>query len=74
MSDLRHAATFFLIFAMTLLLYGTLLARTGNKRLLPVNAARSVRGPADVRRVGDIVVAVGAIIGTVALLVRLVVH
>ena len=71
MNDLRHAATFFLIFAISLVLYGALLAKTGNKGLLPARASHSVRGPQDVRRVGSVTMAVGAVVGALALAVRL---
>lgn len=72
MNDLAHAATFFMIFAVTLVLYGAVLARTGNKDLLPYRAMHSVRNKADVRRVGRIVVIVGLVIGALSLLVRLI--
>ena len=74
MNDLLHASTLFLVFAATLVLYGAVLAWTGNKSLLPVRASHSIRGPHDVRRVGRIVVIVGLVIGALALVVRLLVR
>lgn len=72
MNDLSHAATFFLIFAIVLALYGAELARTGNKKLLPYRAERSVRGPDDVRRVGKISMVIALVIGALAVLVKLI--
>ena len=71
MNDLIHASTFFLIFEVTLVGYGTLLAYTGNKNLLPQRAMHSVSGPDDVRRVGRIVVRVGIAVAVAALILRL---
>ena len=71
MNDLLHASTLFLIFALTLVLYGALLAKTGDKNLLPYRAMHSVRGSHDVKRVGRIVVVVGLVIGLAALLLRI---
>ena len=72
MNDLSHVGTFFLIFAGTLMLYGAILARTGNAELLPYRAQFSVRNKDDVRRVGRIVVVVGLVIGVAALLLKIV--
>ena len=71
MSDLLHASTLFLIFAAALACYGAILARTGNKNLLPYRAMHSVRGSGDVRRVGRAVVLIALAIGALALLIRL---
>lgn len=73
MNDLLHASTLFLAFALALVLYGVLLAKTGKKELLPYRAMHSVRGPSDVRRVGRITVIVGVVIGALALLARVLV-
>lgn len=67
MNDLLHASTFFLIFCAALLIYGAVLAKTGNKNLLPIRAARSVRNAQDVRRVGRITIKVGLVIGVISL-------
>jgi len=72
MNDLVHASTFFTIFALMLVLYGAVLAATGNVGLLPRRASLSIKGPDDVRRVGRIVLIVGAVIGAIALVVGLV--
>lgn len=68
MNDLRHAGTFFLIFALVTVLYGSILAKTGNKDLMPYRAIHSISGPSDVKRVGRIVVVVGLVIAGMALL------
>lgn len=67
-NDLTHVGTLFLIFALVLALYAAILAHTGNRDWLPLRAARSVRGPEDVRRVGRITLVVALVIGAAALL------
>jgi hypothetical protein len=68
MNDLAHASLFLLIFALALVLYGLLLAKTGNRNLMPYRATHSIRNKEDVRRVGRIVVMVGLVLGAVMLL------
>lgn len=70
MNDLLHASTLFLIFALAVVLYGAILAKTGDKELLPYRAMHSVRTREDVVRVGRISMWVGLVIGAFALLVR----
>ena len=70
MDDLRHLGTFLLIFAAMLMGYGTLLARTGNKDLMPMRAVHSVHGPDEVRHVGRLVIVVGCCVIVAALLLR----
>ena len=65
MNDLLYASLFLCIFALALMAYGAILAKTGNKELLPMRAIHSVRGPEDVKRVGRIVVVVGLVVGIV---------
>lgn len=69
MNDLAHASLFLLIFALALMLYGLLLAKTGNRDLMPYRATHSIGGKDDVRRVGRIVVVVGLALGALMLLV-----
>ncbi len=68
MNDLAHASLFLLIFALALVLYGLLLAKAGNRNLMPYRATHSIRNKEDVRRVGRIVVMVGLVLGAVMLL------
>ncbi len=68
MNDLLHAGTLFLAFSIALVLYGWILAKTGNRNLLPYRAMHSVRDERDVRRVGSIVVRVGLVIGLASVL------
>lgn len=70
MNDLAHASLFMLIFALTLVLYGLLLAKTGNRDLMPYRAIHSIRNKEEVKRVGRIVVVVGLVLGA-AMLVAL---
>lgn len=70
MNDLAHASLFLLIFALALVLYGLLLAKTGNRDLVPYRATHSIRNKDDVKRVGRIVVVVGLVLGAVMLLVH----
>ena len=74
MNDMAHASLFLLIFAVALVLYGLLMVKTGNKDLIPYRAIHSVRNADDVRHVGRIVMAVGAVLGAAMLLVTLVVR
>jgi len=68
MNDLAYASLFLLIFALSLMLYGLLLARTGDQNLMPYRTAHSIRNEDDVRRVGRIVVIVGLVLGTAMIL------
>ena len=70
MNDLAHACLFLLIFALALVLYGLLLAKTGNRDLMPYRAVHSIRNKEEVKRVGRIVVVVGLVLGAVMLLVH----
>lgn len=70
MNDLLHVGTFFLIFGAALVCYGAILAKTGDKELLPYRAMHTVRNKQDVMRVGRIVIVVGVVIGVAALLLR----
>ena len=70
MNDLAHASLFMLIFALALVLYGLLLAKTGNRDLMPYRAIHSIRNKDDVKCVGRIVVVVGLVLGAVMLLVH----
>ena len=70
MNDLAHASLFLLIFALALVLYGLLLAKTGNRDLMPYRAVHSIRNKEEVKRVGRIVVVVGLVLGAVMLLVH----
>lgn len=74
MNDLAHASLFLLIFALMLILYGLLLAKTGDRNLMPYRATHSIRNKDDVRRVGRIVVMVGLVLGAVMFLVLVVTH
>ena len=74
MNDLAHASTLFFIFAAALILYGALIARSGNAELLPLRARHSIRGAEDVRRVGRYVLIVGVVIGAIALLCAIIAH
>lgn len=65
--DFVGVTTLFAIFGAALLLYGFVLFRTGNKDLLPLRAQYSVRGKADVMRVGKYVLIIGAILLVVML-------
>lgn len=67
MNDLAHASLFMLIFAVALVLYGLLLAKTGNRDLMPYRAQHSIRNKEDVKRVGRIVIVVGLVLGAVML-------
>ncbi|MDO4404923.1 MAG: hypothetical protein Q4C09_07785 [Atopobiaceae bacterium] len=71
MNDLLHVGTFFLIFAAVLVVYGGVIAATGDKNLLPLRAQLSIRNKQDVMRVGRIVVIVGLVIGVLALMLRI---
>ena len=73
MNDALHAATFFIIFAVALFIYGGAIYATGDKSLLPLRAQLSIRGPEDVKRVGLITARVGLVIGVLAFIVRLLV-
>lgn len=68
MNDLAHASLFLLIFALALVLYGLLLAKTGNRDLMPYRATHSIRNKEEVKRVGRIVVVVGLVLGVAMLL------
>ena len=70
MNDLAHASLFLLIFALALVLYGLLLAKTGNRDLMPYRATHSIRNKEEVMRVGRIVVVVGLVLGVAMLLVH----
>ena len=74
MNDLAHAGTLFLVFALLLVLYGGVIAVTGDKELLPYRARHSIRTKEDVRRVGRITVVVGLVVGGLALLLKVVAH
>lgn len=67
MNDLAHASVFLLIFALALVLYGLLLAKTGNRDLMPYRAMHSIRNKEEVRHVGRIVVVVGLVLGATML-------
>ena len=68
MNDLAHASLFLLIFALALVLYGLLLAKTGNRDLMPYRTTHSIRNKEEVMRVGRIVVVVGLVLGVAMLL------
>lgn len=68
MNDFQHASTFFLIFAVVLLLYALLIVKTGDKRYLPLRAQHSVRTKEDVRRAGRATVKVALVIAALALI------
>lgn len=68
MDEMHNVSLFFLFFAAALLLYGAILARTGNKDLLPYRAMVSISSKYEVKRVGIIVCRIGMIIGAVCLL------
>lgn len=68
MNDVFNACVFFLIFAAALTLYGAVIAKTGDKTLLPYRSRHSIGSSADVKRVGRIVVVVGLVIGALSLL------
>ena len=70
MNALAHASLFLLIFALALVLYGLLLAKTGNRDLMPYRAVHSIRNKEEVKRVGRIVGVVGLVLGAVMLLVH----
>ena len=72
MDDLKHACTFFLIFAAVLLAYSLVLIKTGNKHWLPMRAQHSVRTKEDVRRVGRITSKVALVIATISAIVVLI--
>lgn len=67
MNDLQDASKLFLIFAVVLLLYGSVLFKTGDKDMLPLRAQLSVATKEDVRRVGQVIVRVGLVLGVLAL-------
>lgn len=67
-----HAAIFLLLFAGLLALYGLVLYRTGDVTMLPYRARHSVRGKADVKRVGLIVLRIGLLLAAVLCIVLLV--
>ena len=67
MNDTYYAALFILIFAILIVLYGAILAHTGNEELLPWRAQLSVSGPEDVKRVGIISARVGLILAIISL-------
>ena len=69
MNDIYYAALFILIFAILIVLYGTVLAHTGNVELLPMRAQLSIRGPEDVRHVGTISARVGLVLAIASLVV-----
>ena len=66
-----YALTFLGIFALVLCLYGALIMRTRNKELMPRRAVHSIRGEADVHRVGKYVVIVGLVLGAVLIVAAL---
>ncbi len=68
MNDLLYASQFICIFAVTLVVYGAILAKTGNVNLVPRRAAHSLSGPEEAKRVGRIVVVVGLVIGVLSLI------
>lgn len=70
MNDLANASLFMLIFAIALVLYGLLMAITGNRDLMPYRAIHSIRNKEDVKRVGRIVVVIGLVLGAVMLVVH----
>ena len=67
MDDFSNAGKFLLIFALALVLYGAVLAKTGNKELMPYRAVHSIRGADDVKRVGRIVIIVGLVLAALVL-------
>ena len=66
MNDLFYACVLFLAFAAALVAYGAILAKTGNKELLPRRAVHSIRNGDEVKRVGRIVIRTGLVIGAIA--------
>ncbi len=69
MNDLANASLFLLIFAVSLVLYGALMAKTGSLELMPYRARHSISNRDEVKRVGRIVVVVGLVLGALMLLV-----
>ena len=67
MNDTYYAALFILIFAVLVVIYGAILAHTGNVELLPLRAQPSISGPADVKRVGVISARVGLVLAALSL-------
>lgn len=74
MDDLFNPSILFVIFGIVLVLYGALVAKTGDINLLPYRSSRSIPSGDDeqVRRVGRIVVRVGLVIGAIALVLAFV--
>ena len=68
MNDLLYASQFICIFAATLVVYGAILAKTGNVNLVPRRAVHSLSGPEEAKHVGRIVVVVGIVIGVLSLI------
>ena len=66
--DGLYACIFFIIFAAALLIYGGVLYKTGDKKLLPLRAQPTIRNEEDVRRVGLISARVALIIAALAVL------
>jgi hypothetical protein len=66
MNDLLYASMLFLAFAAVLVVHGAILAKTGNKVLLPLRATHSIRNRNEVKRVGRIVIGTGLVIGAIA--------
>ena len=69
MNDTYYAALFILIFAVLVVIYGAILAHTGNVELLPLRAQLSISGPEDVKRVGIYNARVGLVLAALSLIV-----
>ena len=68
MSDRLYASMLFAALGVALVIYGAILKRTGDKRLLPVRATHSVSSKEDVRRIGRYTVMVGLLVLALAAL------
>jgi hypothetical protein len=74
MNDAYYAALFILIFAVLVVIYGAILAHTGNVELLPLRAQLSISGPEDVKRVGVISARVGLVLAALSLVAVITQH
>lgn len=66
-----YATIFLLIFAITLVVYGAVMQRTGDASMVPFRARHSIKGKGDVRRVGSIVMNIGGILAVLLVLALL---